>query len=949
MADPRIASLTEPSGYHGIIVTWEETPEAAGLVPGGAQNASIAIFRNVGTQSTANRVWWQCRGHFLNYLVAYSENDGYLELASNDDVDEIFDNLNGDGDETWTNPIAVIGSFDIPSNARDSWVDEDGYASGNFNYNETGAVEYTGPNAPTSVTTVKGHEQITVRWTPAAKLIDELDQLGELRNRTAMTAGTGAEVQAIVTAHSGFDPTLTATGDALILYRPADSDADISALGSAEGDVTLNETGMTVADISEIKVDYETATVIRLHITAPGVIQTVFGSDRADKSIHLTNLDGDFVELKPYLPAELTYQIDGNDFWTFRSAADGADGNDYSLTLAAVTTGDAGTLSTAISGMDATITFNGVATADTVTVEEFLAAILSMTQAQADTAELILPVAADEHADHGADDDDTLSTSAVDFAGGVDVGGTTTTDLIRYDIDETTQQAVFDFLDGIEAGDQVGINVSDPASVTAGGDDDWSDAVQVVGDDQYTITGLTNNEIQLIEVASRDCSGISDWVPMLSFSETPDAPDAVVTDLVVRSEGAIVQWLPPPQPVDTYEVEWRTSALDSQGNAMGFDTILEGSEAIEYEVDGLTDGMPAQFRVRAVNPGGETVGNLVRTEAVGYSKDLLRLPTKRALAETPDPDRNWYDDDPGGEGQLWVCVRRLISTRTGRKFYIHDRPMGVTEPGIDLESIPEWVTGIDYAVGFEVRDVRTLTIGTSAVQTVDTWRCLVAHTADDDDKAPGGSLGYWLQTGFGITADETVTPPASNAETDDDGDIDDGYYAVEMNRMIAAHGETQVNAPDRGGEYKNNETFPAVVSHSAWEDVKFKADTIALSFRDKNKTESEPFGKSHKAFYDSLVKTSLPGKVVQWYSAGRWIRWGIVQAYPSQNGRRVTLRVDYEAHKQTATGATDDIPTSIPNLAPNGALISYTPPDNDLDCEFRFTFTGPTETAPVVT
>ena len=236
----------------------------------------------------------------------------------------------------------------------------------------------------------------------------------------------------------------------------------------------------------------------------------------------------------------------------------------------------------------------------------------------------------------------------------------------------------------------------------------WSQGpVWSSGDLEHTLSGLTNGvryRLGLQAVNDEGTSGWSDWSDPRTGTAgtTPQVPGAPTIDRAT-SDGAeaYIRWSAPADDggADVTGYDLRRIRSDAADKADGNWTVLSGvwtSGALEYTVEGLTDGVEYDFQSRAENSAGAgswsaTVNNTEPSVPAAPVIEQIWVETPNQLSVFWEPPA-----DDGGAPVTHYDLRHIRSDATDKS---DDNWTQVD----DLASDPNTITGLTSDVNYRVQ------------------------------------------------------------------------------------------------------------------------------------------------------------------------------------------------------------------------------------------------------
>ena len=440
----------------------------------------------------------------------------------------------------------------------------------------------------------------------------------------------------------------------------------------------------------------------------------------------------------------------------------------------------------------------------------------------------------------------------------------------------------------------------------------------------FMIDELTDGQDYDFHLAVVNLNGMG---PELTVTETPTdtplAPSPPVAQVANGGEG-ITAWIDQPDSeLTAIEWEYRDREDDGLGNQEGYQRLQEGNIASVVELP-VTVGSEARVRaVQVRNPS--SAGPEVVVNEVGITDTGIRIPDGYRTRPFPGP------------GKLYGVLMKLESHPDGRKFRTFGHPVFTPEDvPPEFTELGAWVTGMDVPVGGVVTNVIRAPAGERVTADVPRqFIAIKAHIATGPtepgigtDVVDGEAREIWREywRSFGewvrffvqgeipdemddVDPEEEVVPPSED-------DPPETAYVLQMNNVVTpADGAGGLRGVGEAGEF-------AFVYRSAtgalrlivWEVVKKRTTTLVLALLDR-------IGADRTRYHEGIQ----PGDfVIAWWSDTRWIRFDILSAQLSQDGRKCVIEV---------------LPTRFVETGGTGDIV-------DGNMEFRFSRNPPVLTVP---
>lgn len=153
---------------------------------------------------------------------------------------------------------------------------------------------------------------------------------------------------------------------------------------------------------------------------------------------------------------------------------------------------------------------------------------------------------------------------------------------------------------------------------------------------KITVSNVTRKDTGVYKIVVKNVNGEEDAEARVTVLDKPGAPEGPLDVSEVHAEGCKLKWKPPlddgGMPLDGYVIE----KMDTQtgrwvpcGRTMGD----------EFNVENLTPGQEYKFRVKAVNPEGES--EPLENETTVVAKNPYNPPGAPENAEVTDWDKEW--------------------------------------------------------------------------------------------------------------------------------------------------------------------------------------------------------------------------------------------------------------------------------------------------------------------
>lgn len=180
----------------------------------------------------------------------------------------------------------------------------------------------------------------------------------------------------------------------------------------------------------------------------------------------------------------------------------------------------------------------------------------------------------------------------------------------------------------------------------------------------FILSKAKRSDTGVYRVFAKNDSGTDEVNVEIVVLSKPGKPKGPLKVSDVTSEGCKLQWSPPEddggQPIDNYVVE----RMDTDTGRWVQVCTTKGTEA---EVGGLTEGKEYQFRVRAVNPEGES--DPLETDVPVLAKNPYDVPSAPGKPQAKDWDRTHVDlkwtipsSDGGSQITSYIIEKKEINS-----------------------------------------------------------------------------------------------------------------------------------------------------------------------------------------------------------------------------------------------------------------------------------------------
>ena len=176
-----------------------------------------------------------------------------------------------------------------------------------------------------------------------------------------------------------------------------------------------------------------------------------------------------------------------------------------------------------------------------------------------------------------------------------------------WSFNRTSNSTDYTLFNGLRAGGTISIVIGDGVSVSLGG---WN-SLGTNTDGVFTVENLVNDRVFWFLAwvsdggrarGNADASYTDGEVEGYTLARAPSAPPPIPLTGTNTNEGVLLQWDGNLDPtVLEYQLQYRASATDDDGNDVAWQTILSGTLQNEYLVTGLTNLESAEFRLVARN------------------------------------------------------------------------------------------------------------------------------------------------------------------------------------------------------------------------------------------------------------------------------------------------------------------------------------------------------------
>ena len=401
----------------------------------------------------------------------------------------------------------------------------------------------------------------------------------------------------------------------------------------------------------------------------------------------------------------------------------------------------------------------------------------------------------------------------------------------------------------------------------------------------FMIDGLVDGQAVDFHLAAVNLRGMG---PEITVSETPTdtplAPPAPVTQVANGGDGVTAWVEEPADELTSVEFQYRDNNRD------GYQMLQEGTLSTVAELP-ATVGREARVRaVQVRNPS--SAGPEVVVNEVGKTDTGIRIPPGYRTRPYPGP------------GKLYSVLMKLESHPDGRKFRTFGHPVFTPEDvPPEFTELGSWVTGMDVPVGGVVTNVLRQPAGQGV--TADVPRQFIAiqkHIATGPTEPGVGvetingevvetwreywrSFGEWVRffvSGIipdeidDVDPDEELVPPSED-------DPPETAYVLQMNNVVtAADGAGGLLGVGEAGEYAFvYRGATGALRLTGWEVVKKRTTTLVLALIDR-------LGQDRTRYHMGVQ----PGDfVVAWWSNTRWIRFDVLSAKLSEDGRKCVIEV----------------------------------------------------------
>lgn len=408
------------------------------------------------------------------------------------------------------------------------------------------------------------------------------------------------------------------------------------------------------------------------------------------------------------------------------------------------------------------------------------------------------------------------------------------------------------------------------------------------------ITGLPNGTPIAFTLSTlnlnADDNGGTVQVTATPEDSPPAAPERT-PELFVQKTGVAAQ-IDPVDDDTEVRLEYRDRETDDMGMEVGFQTVREGTGAAVQRMDGLTQGQEARFRILTARSPA-VAGTEVVVPQVGHALDGLPI------------EDGYYDRQPSLEvapGDCYRVYQELIAGVDGSlKLVHHHAAYDPRNRRPEFREVGAHRIGGNYLVG----DVATsvIRVAVSATSTADHPRkfiCIKAHNGAAADTVPGigdNWRDYWRGLGefvrYFVSGDnpDAVDDVDDAEETDRAEDDFNEVYILQMNNVVGpTDGTGGLRGVGEAGEFAfvyRSATGP--VRLIDWTLCHTRTTTLVVALIDRLGVVRDGY---HRALRGG-------DHVRARWSDGRWIRFVILSAAMSADGRKCVMEVLPVSHDST--------------------------------------------------